>query len=173
MKFSIASLLSLATAVSAIDIYLHPNTDCSGTAGVCAGAGPRGCCTGPGGAGSASGVALRGIPIGWLVELQGFTGGGCTNFAGRTGSGGGTTFLCLRGGFFTGAGYIFYGKKRDETAEVDDKKCQRFNILRLADGTEYDVSGLNDEVFDSLLPIGLNATTHEEVPNELKTLRIE
>jgi hypothetical protein len=149
MKLSITSLLSLATAVSAIDIYLHPNTDCTGTAGVCAGAGPLGCCTGPGGAGSASSVALRGIPIGWLVQLEGYTGGGCTNFAGSAGSGGGTTFLCLHGGFFTGSGYRFYGKKRDETA-FDEKKCERFNLLRLADGTEYDVSGLNEEVFDAL-----------------------
>ncbi|KAI9148464.1 hypothetical protein HJFPF1_12296 [Paramyrothecium foliicola] len=191
MKF-FAAFINLVAVASAIDLYAHGSTDCSGNAGVCTNMPPNTCCVGSGGS-----VAARGIPIGWHVELRAYTGGGCRHLGPVIGSGGAVNWLCARGGFWTGSGYNFYGRKRDDSVEVDDSECIRPDTLLLADGSEYDLSVLNAEEFDILLvlplppkmakqgsqmdliltlflpsyPQGLNATGPEEVPEQLKPLK--
>jgi hypothetical protein len=119
---------------------------------VCSGINPNTCCRRrEGGMGS---VALRGIPIGWLVELRAYSGGSCNNLDQVVGNGGGASFVCSRGGSFTGAGYNFYGKKRDEAAAaaaaVDQSECQRPDTLVLPDGSRHDVTGLNEDEYEAL-----------------------
>ncbi|KAH7309217.1 hypothetical protein B0I35DRAFT_515522 [Stachybotrys elegans] len=169
MKFS-AAFLSLASMASAIDLWSYSNRDCGGNAGVCRSINPNICCSTGGSSGLGSSASAHGIPIGWLIELRAFTGGDCTNLAATAGSGGGQTSICIRGGFFTGMSYNFYGRKRGETVESD---CQRPDTLVLTDGSEYDISGLDDETFSVLYPLGLNATGPEDVPQELKSLQIK
>ncbi|KAF5013634.1 hypothetical protein FDECE_361 [Fusarium decemcellulare] len=167
MKLS-GAFLNLVAVASAIDLYAHSNGDCTGNAGVCSNMNPNVCCGGPGGGAS---VAARGIPIGWLVELRAYNGGDCNNLASVRGSGGGQTFLCIGGGFFTGIGYNFYGRKRDEPGNKSG--CHRPDTLVLSDGSKYDLSGLEDPEFEALYPLGLDAVSPKDLPQELKSLQIK
>jgi hypothetical protein len=143
MKF-FATLLTLVAVASAIDLYGHSDTNCGGNYGVCSNMEPNRCCGASGGS-----VAARGIPIGWRVEVRSYTGGACTNLAQIIGNGASQSFVCVRGGFFTGVGYNFYGRKRDDGA-VDQSECAKPDTLVLTDGTQYDLTGLADEEFDAV-----------------------
>ncbi|KAG8162009.1 hypothetical protein KVR01_007774 [Diaporthe batatas] len=168
MKFSIA-ISSLVAAVSAVDLYFHSNNDCGGSGVICRDANPNWCCSGTG-----RSVAVRGIPSGWALQCRGYSGAGCSTLMTISGNNG-NPWICNRSnGFqYTGVGYNFVGRKRDESdPEYDDSNCQRADVLVLADGTEYDLAGLEEDVYQQFVEIGLNATGPADLPGDLQTLLI-
>lgn len=154
MKF-LASLACLVASVSAIDLYFHTNNDCGGSNGlVCSNMNPNTCC-GTSSTTQFQSVALRGIPSGWNLQLRGYTNGNCNQLQTISGNNG-NNWICNRSnGFrYSGVGWNFIGKKRAEDSAAaaieSEADCQRPDILVLADGTEYDISGLSDDDFTSL-----------------------
>ncbi|KAI0469795.1 hypothetical protein GGR56DRAFT_668436 [Xylariaceae sp. FL0804] len=170
----LGSLASLFTTVSALDIYLHQNNNCGDSSLRCNEASPGYCCGTSSNVSPYESVTLRGIESGWNLQLTGYDGGVCTNVQTTSGNNG-NPWICNRSnGFkYTGAQYAFVGStKRGAAATGSNSACRRPNALVLADGTEYDLSGLDDDDFENLVTLSLNATSHADVPQQLQSLII-
>lgn len=143
MKF-LSTLLSLFATASAIDLYMHGTSDCSGGSIVFTNKNPD-ICFGDWNAASRT-IALRAIPRGWNVELRGYSGGFCNTLRTVKGNNGGN-WICDgdNGVRFSGVGYNFVGKKRAEPEPEPSvgSECERPDALLLADGTKYDLSSLS------------------------------
>lgn len=146
MKY-LTVLISLATAASAVDLYLHTNNDCGGSSLRCNGFNPNDCCGIESNDSPYQSIAVRGIPDGWALQGRGYDAGGCSRLQTVSGNNG-NPWICNRSnGFrYTGAGYNFFSQKRAEPKS----ECQRPETLILSDGTEYDMAGLDDNDFNTL-----------------------
>ncbi|KAF5023279.1 hypothetical protein F66182_4660 [Fusarium sp. NRRL 66182] len=173
MKFlaALASLASLVATVSAVDCYLHTNNNCGGASLRCNGINPNTCC-GVDGSSPYQSVAIRGIPLGWNLQLRGYANGRCSTLQTISGNNG-NDWICNRSnGFrYTGCGYNFVGRKRDDP--VSKSECTRPNVLELADGTEYDLTSLDQDDFYKLIELSANAKKPADVPEQLQALEIK
>ncbi|KAI1854676.1 hypothetical protein JX265_002316 [Neoarthrinium moseri] len=140
-------LLGLAATASAIDAYFHLGGDCDGPATLCKDLNPGVCCTSSG----SNTVGYRGIPTDWRLSMTAYFGGGCSIVA-YTNPAVNTNYVCIRPFSgdppFTGTRYFFDSKKRAE-----DEPCtstQKPDELILADGTRYNIAGLEDNVLNQL-----------------------
>ncbi|KAF4956143.1 hypothetical protein FSARC_11673 [Fusarium sarcochroum] len=173
MRFDLVALASFFATASAVDIYFHGNNNCGGSTTSCPSANPNWCCGGNT-ASNFQSVAVRGVSKGWDMQLRGYSGGNCKKLM-TVSKNNGHDWICNRSnGFkYTGAGYNFVGKKRAESGSGSGTECQRPDILTLVDGTEYDLSSLNDDDYENLVAIGFNATEHAEIPEEYQSLQIK
>lgn len=78
--------------------------------------------------------------------MRGYIGGNCANLVLVEGNNGRDGF-CFEGGY-SGIGYNFVGRKRAESE--DNSECERPDALGLPDGTEYDLTGLDEEEYTNL-----------------------
>ncbi|KAL2061036.1 hypothetical protein VTL71DRAFT_9088 [Oculimacula yallundae] len=154
-----STLSCLASAVSAIDIYLYPHSACSGTYLVCRNANPGQCCRPALESDRRFAIGFRAIPLDWNIEGQAKDGWNCD---GKTDYGYGSPNICIVHigvGAYRGGVYYFRGKKaRDETAvtignATETAACNpiRPDALGLANGTRYDISGLSDDSFSEMV----------------------
>ncbi|KAK1656511.1 hypothetical protein BDP55DRAFT_109264 [Colletotrichum godetiae] len=149
-------LVALAATASAIDIRAHTGDNCAGGSVACTGINPNVCCSFSSSASSGrSSIAVVAIPSNWRIRCEAYTGGGCSFFGGQRDSGGATS-VCLpytTRGDRTGGKYWFLNRKRaiDESCladQPDGGECEasvKPDTLGLADGTDYDITGLTDE----------------------------
>jgi hypothetical protein len=154
MKYLVA-LVSLVATASAIDLYLERNNDCGGGSALrCNGINPDTCCGTDASNSPYQSIAVRGIPAGWNLQGRGYVGGRCNRLSTVSGNNGGDWICNRSNGFrYTGAGWNFVGGRLGRRAEPvigGRSECQRPDALVLADGTEYDLTSLNDDDFESL-----------------------
>ncbi|ETS88079.1 hypothetical protein PFICI_01907 [Pestalotiopsis fici W106-1] len=173
MKF-LATLLSLAATASAIDLYLHTNNNCGDDSLRCNGLNPDTCCGFVTSSSPYQSIAVRGIPSGWNLQGRGYDGNNCNRLQTVSGNNG-NDWICNRSnGFrYTGAGYNFVGRKRAEGAGGAASNCQRPNALVLANGTEYDLTTLEDPEFEELIATGFDIEKSAETSQKLQPLRIK
>ncbi|KAH7406432.1 hypothetical protein DE146DRAFT_629757 [Phaeosphaeria sp. MPI-PUGE-AT-0046c] len=112
------AILSLACAVSAIDIFFHANSDCTGPSKLgCYAQNPNACCSANGVSGSFASVGFYGIPLDWDIVIGGYTEKEGTNNCPTEllrASTRGRSYYCLaHPARFTGARWMFAPKKRD------------------------------------------------------------
>ncbi|KAK4198514.1 hypothetical protein QBC40DRAFT_256027 [Triangularia verruculosa] len=178
MKYTTA-LLALVASASAIDLYLHGNNDCGGSELRCNNRNPNTCC-GTNASTPYRSVAVRGIPSGWSLQGRGYDQGNCNRLQTISGNNG-NLWICNRSNnfFYTGVGYNFVSRKRNGVdvpvgvvAKDVKEECQRPDALVLEDGTEYDLTSLNEENFDSLVTIGFNASSSADIPEHFQSLQI-
>lgn len=157
MRFiqTLVGLVGLVATASAVDVYLHVGGDCSGNAIVCVGINPNNCCGGSG-ADIFPSVGFRGIPFDWTLQTRGHNGGNCNGLR-EVQRAAGTNFMCLRNGWFSGGGYGFTNKKRENA--VDDacaaaESCtgsQKPDLLLLEDGGKYNIADMDAESFTTMV----------------------
>ncbi|WQF89892.1 hypothetical protein CDEST_14906 [Colletotrichum destructivum] len=136
-------LLGFAATVSAIDIYLHVGGGCGGNAVLCGNINPNTCCSGSG-VDIFPTVGFRGIPYEWNLETRGHSGGGCNQLR-EVQPARNTNFICLYSGGFSGGGYGFAGRKRDECASSGScTSFQKPDTLLLEDGGKWNIADLED-----------------------------
>ncbi|CCF32666.1 hypothetical protein CH063_05006 [Colletotrichum higginsianum] len=182
MYFSSLLFLGLAATASAIDVRGHYGGTCDGAYVGCANINPNVCCVISGSASSGrTSVSVAAIPGDWRIRTQAYTGGGCSSLAGQLDSNG-NTFVCLSyssRGDRTGGQYWFVGRKRadDNSCPAEQPgggKCEAVakpDTLGLADGTEYNITGLSDEKLQELEKIATTGAGADAVPAEFQTLR--
>ncbi|KAK6849275.1 hypothetical protein PG995_013108 [Apiospora arundinis] len=146
-------LAALAGTASAIDIFMHFSNNCGGNAIVCKNMppAPGNCCSGHPSLDQHPTVGFYGIPLHWNINCRGWSGGSCTNMR-ESQRASNTNFICLRNGWFSGAGYVFVNKKRgvetiegDEYCPAQEAPCANSvapNALSFADGVTYSLVGL-------------------------------
>ncbi|TLD21233.1 hypothetical protein PspLS_09301 [Pyricularia sp. CBS 133598] len=176
MHFS-ALIVSFAATVSAIDVRAYSADHCGGGYVVCTNLNPNVCC--PFG-GSRASVGFAAVPRNWRIRGQAYTGGGCSGGAGTEDSNG-NDFFCIpyrTRGDRTGGSYWFLNRKRsiDETcpAEQSEGKCEAVakpDAIGLADGTEYNITGLSDDKIDELMAISASGAGADAVPADFQVLR--
>ncbi|KAK4126753.1 hypothetical protein N657DRAFT_668789 [Parathielavia appendiculata] len=163
-------LLGLVASASAIDVYFHGSSDCSGGAAVCTGINPNVCCTG-----NSVSVAYRGVPTNWHINAQGYSGGGCGSpkwLADINGQ----TWYCMTPNSrynYTGSRYWFVSRRRaEDTCDSNCTESVKPDTLVLADGaTKYDIVGLDDAKVEELLTIASSGVGPEGMPEELLARR--
>lgn len=155
MQFLTAALLTLVGSASAVDLYFHVNGDCSGSAVVCSNMNPNTCC-GVGARDIYPSVAVRGIPTNWNLNCRGHFGGGCT-FVRQARNSNGANWVCLNDsqGWYSGIGYSFVGKKRDEITPAGEagaaaEECAKPDLAVFADGTQLALAGLEDADYNKM-----------------------
>jgi hypothetical protein len=140
-------LLGLVASASAVDIYFHGSSDCSGAAAVCRNANPNFCCTG-----NSPSVAYRGVPTNWHLNAQGFSGGGCSTPKWLADIRG-TSYYCMTPNSrdnYSDSYYWFVSRKRAEESTCEGSA--KPDTLVLADGvTKYDIVGLDDAKVEELV----------------------
>ncbi|KAF6828984.1 hypothetical protein CPLU01_08214 [Colletotrichum plurivorum] len=181
MRFS-TIIVALAATVSAIDIRAHIGDSCVGSYRACRNINPRVCCSFSSSANSGrSSVSVVFIPTNWRIRTAASSGGGCRFFAGQRDSGGSRT-VCLpytTRGDRTGGRYWFLNRKRaeDESCPADQPdggNCEAVveaDTLGLADGTEYNISGLTSEKLQELEEIADTGAGADAVPAEFQVFR--
>ncbi|KAI9155503.1 hypothetical protein HJFPF1_08087 [Paramyrothecium foliicola] len=142
--------LSLVAGVSAIDVWLQWEGDCSGSALFFRGIAPNTCYWGesvneanPFGA-----IHFLHIPGEWDLELRGHAGPRCGPIEEIQRSGGRNS-VCLKARDYQGAGYGFL-RKRSESTEKDCVDGGRPSGVALSDGTQYDLTQLDDAAFKEM-----------------------
>ncbi|KAH8595483.1 hypothetical protein B0O99DRAFT_511918 [Bisporella sp. PMI_857] len=160
-------ILGFATAVSALDVYLHSTTtDCSGpTSLVCTNLNPNVCCGLN--SGTVPSIGFRGILYDWYIECRGYEGGRC-NVLKTIETAYHTNFVCLKNSPYTGAGYGFRGKKRGAAAVAEE--CTPPDLLILENGEKYSLVGMEASQIDELAALLSNGTTAVDIPEIFKTL---
>ncbi|KAK6833351.1 hypothetical protein PG987_008045 [Apiospora arundinis] len=161
-------LAALAGTASAIDIFMHFSNNCGGNAIVCKNMppAPGNCCSGHPSLDQHPTVGFYGIPLHWNINCRGWSGGSCTNMR-ESQRASNTNFVCLRNGWFSGAGYVFVNKKRsvetiegDEYCPAQEAPCSNSvapNALSFADGVTYSLVGLEGAAREQM-PHFLNGT---------------
>ncbi|KAJ4253925.1 hypothetical protein NW762_010323 [Fusarium torreyae] len=174
MKFLTAISPFIVTVSGLIeDLYLHTNNDCGGSSLVCSKFPPNTCCGTSTNNSPYQSVALRGSNIQNLkLQLRGYDGGNCKTLKTISGNNG-NPWICNRSnGFrYTGCGYNPVSRKR--AASELNTECQRPDALVLPDGTKYDLTGLNDDDFASIVNISVEATKPADIPQRFQTLEIK
>ncbi|KXJ90438.1 hypothetical protein Micbo1qcDRAFT_226395 [Microdochium bolleyi] len=150
MRVTAPTLLALVGTAAAVDVGLLLQNDCNADAVFCTGYNPNTCCGGA----SWWGASLKYVPRDWALELRLHTGGSCgpVQYSVRA-DGQDICFRSIAGKTTTGAGYGFLGRKRadeDGAAGAQGTECQRPDLLRLADGTEYSLKELSQEQYDQV-----------------------
>lgn len=160
MQYRIA-LLSLATSASAIDGYFFNSNSCGGSSVVCSNMNPNSCCNAPSGW-NANTVGYYGIPGDWRIQGNGYSSGGCVGLA-SVASSGGSSNICLGpvGRYLRSSDYYFVSKKRaaaPNSCATDGSAvgqgCQdprTPDTLILADGAQFDIADLKDDLLDNLV----------------------
>ncbi|KAG5659158.1 hypothetical protein HG530_011812 [Fusarium avenaceum] len=181
MYFS-ALLLALAATASAVDVRAYGDTGCNGGWVGCGGINPGVCCVFSNSASSGKlSVSVNAIPSSWRIRGEANTGGGCTYLANQQDSNGNTD-ICMTyssRGDRTGGSYTFVGRKRADdkscpAEQPDGGKCEASvepNVLGLADGTVYNISGLTEEKVQELEKIANTGAGADAVPAEFESLR--
>lgn len=111
------------------------------------------------------------IPSSWRIRGEANTGGGCTYLANQQDSNGNTD-ICMTyssRGDRTGGSYSFVGRKRADdkscpAEQPDGGKCEASvepNVLGLADGTVYNISGLTEEKVQELVSFAYSPRSTE------------
>jgi len=180
MHFSLL-FLGLAATAFGIDIRAHTGDGCAGSYVACVNINPNVCCSFSSSRSSGrSSIAVVAIPTNWRIRARAYTEGGCSAFGGERDSGGSTT-ICLpytTRGDRTGGNYWFLNRKRadDESCPAEQPgagKCEAVvkpDTLGLADGTEYDITGLPDEKITELETIANTGAGADTVPAEFQPL---
>ncbi|EJT72391.1 hypothetical protein GGTG_09257 [Gaeumannomyces tritici R3-111a-1] len=180
MHFSSSVLVALAATASAIDIRAYQADGCNGSTRSCANINPNVCCTFPQDAGMAS-VGFAAIPTNWRIRCEAYTEGGCSSFGGQ-GDSNGAGFVCLpftTRGNRTGGKYWFLNRKRaiEDTCpaeQADGGKCTssvKYNTVGLADGTEYNITGLSEEKVQELEKLADSGASADAIPVEFHSFR--
>ncbi|KAH9210890.1 hypothetical protein DL95DRAFT_512468 [Leptodontidium sp. 2 PMI_412] len=168
----LATLLRLATAASAIDVYFHfDRSDCQGRSAVCTNLNPDTCCGVP--TGSVPSLGFRDIPTNWFLQVRGHEGGGC-RLTKTLETASFTNFKCLGNGPYTGAGYGFLSRKTvrgTEGVEIQAaEKCTLPDLLVLEDESKYSLSGLEEAKIVETLAVVKNAADGEALDDAVKGL---
>lgn len=144
MKLS-SALASLVSVASALDLTLHTDDTCGGTIIVCGHVNPGTCCS-TGSDGSFRSVGARNSSSGPNGEFFAYSKPNCVSPTLVRGA-------CSPPGEYRSASMrrpISSRKRAAESAVDDESGCTRPDALILADGTQYDLSTLDDAEFDSL-----------------------
>ncbi|KAK2028133.1 hypothetical protein LX32DRAFT_640270 [Colletotrichum zoysiae] len=187
MLFShIAAIIGFAASLtSAVDIhYYRDSHSCSGARTSCTNIGSNVCCTRTAGGGVPARSILFTAGSG-TVQVRGYggaAGSGCANPVVRQNA---LLPHCMSradSGTFTGAGWgpATLRRRAPEAQECpagEESKCRetvRPNTVTVADGTEYDVQGLDEAKYNEFVDAALSETfaSANDVPEEFKSLRI-
>ncbi|RYP08895.1 hypothetical protein DL764_001605 [Monosporascus ibericus] len=170
-------LLGLVATASAIDIYLHVGGGCGGNSVVCTNINPNTCCSGSSVEIFPS-VGFRGIPTFWNLQCRGHTGANCAGLR-EIQTAQNTNFVCLNNGGFSGGGYGFNGRKRDDCASGGCTTYQKADTLLLEDGGKYNIADLEDAPLTQLfgfvlyLTIAAGGANSTDIPEEFNAYKIE
>lgn len=130
-------ILGFAVTVAAIDIRSHYSASCSGKLRTLRRHQPETCW----GVATAQSLAFVAIPFNRRIECRGYSGGNCANRRATIFSNGRTS-VCVESGNF-----LLTGGVADDAAS-QQHKCtsrQKPDAPVLEDGSEYDVSGLEED----------------------------
>ncbi|KXJ90210.1 hypothetical protein Micbo1qcDRAFT_176747 [Microdochium bolleyi] len=165
--------LALAATAAAVDLRFYSNGGCSGGFAACTNFNPNTCCQGSNG-NAFSSVACAAIPSNWNIQCRGHNGGNCNGLAQAETSNGRNT-VCLSRGPFSGAGYGFAGRKRTATEQgtTADEDCVRADRLTLEDGTEYNLTELDQASWEKILDAGATTATVSAMPEEFASYIIK
>ncbi|KLU84422.1 hypothetical protein MAPG_03465 [Magnaporthiopsis poae ATCC 64411] len=182
MHFSSSILVALAATVSAIDIRAYGADNCNGGYRQCANINPDVCCVfSDSDRSGLTSISAAAIPTNWRIHVSGATGGGCKFFGGDADSNG-ADFVCLpyhSRGDRTGGKYWFVNRKRAldhacPAEQPDAKKCTstvKYNSVGLADGAEYDITGLSEDKVKELEKVAFSGASADAVPAEFHARR--
>lgn len=144
MRFS-SVFFGLVASVSAVDIWLWSENECSGVGVGCRNIDYNVCCV------------ANGINVGYYgfltgVRMKGFSGGGCNNLAGELDNNGqiNVCMLVVSRESYTGAGYYAPGSKRSVN-ETCDYSVKPDTLVAAGGATKYDIVGLDDAKVDELV----------------------
>lgn len=180
LTLALTILFHAPTLTSAIDIKLYSEDDCTGTFLRCGNAEPDECCTVSPGVAAFSSAGFHSIPrewtirgfIHWAADCEGTRTGhqykDTTDFCIRSGTpvdgGSGPASGMAGSGSYVFAPLTTAGQQqrkdmvRGERSMAGgaeggerERKCRRAEGLVLGDGTEYDVSQLDDEAFNEMV----------------------
>ena len=140
-------LLSLVATAAAVDIRAYTGEGCRGGYAAWVNTQP-GKCYGQAGNIYRS-IGFAAIPIGWNLNTMAYDGSFCSREIGRIASQG-RTDTCHSGPPYSGAKYVFIGKKRQVAAaaapiDADSTECNGPEALVFEDGTQFDIQGLDNE----------------------------
>jgi hypothetical protein len=163
--------LGFITSVSAIDVWLNWSaTNCRGSNSlVCSGLGPNSCCTVRGGRYTFGSIDFRAIPSDWDLDLRGHDLYECGALKEVVRSGG-KTGVCLSHGLFGGGGYGFRSRKRATGEEDCDPVAP--SIVAFGDGSEFDLTQMDQESVLEILEIAGNDTTSSELPAKFTAYKL-
>ncbi|KAK4161492.1 hypothetical protein QBC43DRAFT_357576 [Cladorrhinum sp. PSN259] len=162
-------LLGFVASASAIDVYFHQSSDCSGSAARCTNLNPQICCPG-----NSPSVAYRGIPTNWHLGAQGNSGGGCSSPK-WTADIRNTNFYCMtvnNRDNYTGSFYWFASRRREVEGSKNCTGYAKPDTLILPDGvTEFDIVGLDDEKVQELITLADSGISAEAFATEFQARR--
>ncbi|KXJ87281.1 hypothetical protein Micbo1qcDRAFT_208305 [Microdochium bolleyi] len=146
--------------VFAVDLRLYlSSTVCSGVYIACEARDPKDCCGLGDTSSTAQSVSWEGIPSEWLLLLESYKGGNCTESL-QSDVSNTRTSVCASGrGGYTGLSYTLFstlgleeerkggcrnlGLERGEMLDIGaGSKCRRADVLILEDGTRHELGGL-------------------------------
>ncbi|KAH6646137.1 hypothetical protein BKA67DRAFT_696035 [Truncatella angustata] len=163
-------LLGLFATASAIDIYLHFDSNCGGSnSAVCTNKNPDDCCAGSTGDIFPS-VGFRGIPTDWQLQCRGHSGGNCNNLR-QVSPAVNTNFVCLNSGPFSGGGYSIVNGKRAEGANGGASHLP--DTLLFGDGAKYNITDLEETPLTQILTIAASGLDSATVPEEFDVYKLE
>ncbi|KAK7709949.1 hypothetical protein SLS64_006194 [Diaporthe eres] len=88
-------------------------------------------------------IGFYGIVESWSIQCRGWGGNNCARLI-ESQTASGVNFKCLEGGPFSGAGYIFNGKKRADGSDEACTEYQKPDTLVFGNGTTYDITDMED-----------------------------
>ncbi|KAH7041417.1 uncharacterized protein B0I36DRAFT_392399 [Microdochium trichocladiopsis] len=174
---ALMAVATLASRAAAVDVGLMVDQNCAGVAVFCTGVNPNTCCAD---GRDFWGAKLQYIPKEWNLELRAHRRDSslCGPIV-EIGESRGSVAMCRPSASkqVTGSGYSFRNWKReDEVAETvgadTNGPCQRPDLLRLGDGTEYNLTELSDEQYNEVLEVSIaDGGVTNEVPEYMAKYR--
>ncbi|KAL1794607.1 hypothetical protein ACET3X_006423 [Alternaria dauci] len=162
----LTTTFALAAAVAAIDIQGHIESHCGGGNRVTFTNVSPDRCYATGGISWA--YSFRAIPTDWRLSTRSHGGGGC-GFIFHVFDSNGRDLVCHGGDVnnveYTGAGYSFINRKRSEDVAVASQDCIKPDLLEIEGGPTYNLLGLEDETYKTMLDYAWNGTTAPDMPS--------
>ncbi|KAK0120062.1 hypothetical protein ONS95_011475 [Cadophora gregata] len=173
MKLTMTFLLGLATVASAIEIRFYGNNGCSGRFNSCWNVNPNQCCN----QAEMNSISFEFIPSNWRITVKGYDQNACNRQKAQLNTVG-QTRMCIGGDApYTGGGYNFYGRKRDDdhsnVEAAPSSECLRPDIFADEDGVEYSAQSLNDDEFEKLVALWYNGTSVSDVVSTFSSFTLK
>lgn len=141
----------LASLALAVDIGLHNGNACSGVVAICERINPNSCCSA--GGSIRPSISFKYFPREWNLICSAYRPGGCNGgtLAAEIASNRNTD-VCIQGAGLAGGSYRFASRKRGtDGVKLEDADCVKANVLKLEDGTRFDIADLDDDSIDELV----------------------
>ncbi|KAH7028750.1 uncharacterized protein B0I36DRAFT_431750, partial [Microdochium trichocladiopsis] len=161
---ALAALLSGAEAVNLL-LYLGSSANnCNGSLFVCRNIGPSTCCDDPNQRSHRS-AAIENVPNDRNTEIRTYASGGCTGLKEVITAPRGASRFCrpFSSVPVTGAGWNYFGTKRELVDDVPCTSSQRPDAIRFEDGSEISIGDLDDEQYQTVASLANNDGTQSEI----------